>query len=78
MTEVIESKINQLRLLTAELKQLGYDFDKSATLQEKVAIHNMIVAKNQERQKNEEELRKIRTQNKIIKYAKIRKTNRRE
>lgn len=78
MTDVIESKINQLRLLTAELKQLGYDFDKSATLQEKVAIHNMIVAKSQERQKNEEELRQIRNQNKIIKYSKIRKTKRRE
>lgn len=76
MTSLIDSKINQRKLLTAELRQLDYDFDKASTLQEKVAIHNLIVAKIQERRKNEEELQQIRNQNKVIEYAKIRKTKR--
>ena len=78
MVNLIESKINQRKLLTAELKQLDYDFEKAQTLQEKVAIHNLIVAKGQERQKNEEEIRQIRSQNKVVEYAKIRKTKKRK
>ena len=78
MANIIQSKINQRKLLTAELKQLDYDFEKASTLQEKVAIHNLIVAKGQERTKNEEELRQIRAQNKIVEYAKIRKTKKRK
>lgn len=76
MTSLIESNINQRKLLTAELKQLDHDFDKASSLQEKVAIHNLIVIKIQERQKNEAELRQIRNQNNVIEYAKIRKTKR--
>ena len=78
MANIIQSKINQRKLLTAELKQLDYDFEKASTLQEKVAIHNLIVSKGQERVKNEEELRQIRTQNKVVEYAKIRKTKKRK
>jgi hypothetical protein len=45
------SLFNQYKLLTAELEQLDYDFEKAKTLQEKVAIHNLIVSKGKERQK---------------------------
>lgn len=77
MTSIIQSKFNQKKLLTAELMQLDYDFKKATTLQEKVAIHNLIVKKGQERARNEEELGQIRTQNKVVEYAKLRKTKRR-
>ncbi len=72
------SLFNQYKLLTAELKQLDYDFDKAKTLQEKTAIHNLIVSKGKIRQKNQEQLKQIRSQNKVISYAKIRKTKRRK
>ncbi len=78
MASIIQSKINQRRLLTAELKQLDYDFEKASTLQEKVAIHNLIVAKGVERQKNEDELRLIKAQNRVTEYAKSRKTRKRK
>jgi hypothetical protein len=78
MENPIKSKINQYKLLTAELKQLDYDFEKATTLQEKVAIHNLIVSKGKERLKNQEKLKQIRTQNKVISYAKIRKTRKRK
>ena len=78
MTSIIQSKVNQRKLLTAELKQLDYDFEKATTLQEKVAIHNLIVAKGQQRQKNDQELQQIRAQNKVVEYAKIRKTKKRK
>ncbi len=78
MASIIQSKINQRKLLTAELKQLDYDFEKASTLQEKVAIHNLIVAKGQQRQKNDEELKQIRAQNKVVEYAKVRKTKKRK
>lgn len=78
MASIIQSKINQRKLLTAELKQLDYDFEKATTLQEKVVIHNLIVAKGQQRQKNDEELKQIRAQNKVVEYAKVRKTKKRK
>ncbi|NIM26251.1 MAG: hypothetical protein GTN97_04420 [Nitrosopumilaceae archaeon] len=78
MASIIQSKINQRRLLTAELKQLDYDFEKASTLQEKVAIHNLIVTKGVERQKNEDELRLIKAQNRVTEYAKSRKTRKRK
>ena len=78
MASIIQSKINQRKLLTAELKQLDYDFEKATTLQEKVVIHNLIVAKDQQRQKNDEELKQIRAQNKVVEYAKVRKTKKRK
>jgi hypothetical protein len=78
MEDLIKSKINQYKLLTAELKQLDYDFEKARTLQEKVAIHNLIVSKAKERQENQEKTKQIRTQNKVIAYAKIRKTKKRK
>ena len=78
MVNPIESKINQRKLLTAELKQLDYDFEKAQTLQEKVAIHNLIVSKGKERQKNEEQIKQIREENKIVAFAKIRKTKKRK
>jgi hypothetical protein len=68
------SLFNQYKLLTAELEQLDYDFEKAKTLQEKVAIHNLIVSKGKERQKNQERIKQIQSQNKVIAYAKIRKT----
>jgi hypothetical protein len=68
------SLFNQYKLLTAELKQLDYDFEKAETLQEKVAIHNLIVSKEKERQKNHDQIKQIQSQNKVIAYAKIRKT----
>jgi len=74
LSNLIESKINRYKLLTAELKQLDYDFEKAKTLQEKVAIHNLIVSKGKERQKNHQQIEQIRSQNKVIAYAKIRKT----
>ncbi len=69
---------NQYQLLSAELKQLDYDFEKAQTLQEKVAIHNLIVSKGKERQKNQIQINQIRSQNKVIAYAKIRKTRKRK
>ena len=78
MINPIESKINQRKLLTAELKQLDYDFDKAQTLQEKIAIHNLIVSKGKERQRNEEQIKRIREQNKVVAFAKIRKTRKRK
>ena len=68
------SLFNQYKLLTVELKQLDYDFEKATTLQEKVAIHNLIVSKGKERQKNQTQIKQIQSQNKVIAYAKIRKT----
>ena len=73
-----QSKINQIKLLTAELKQLDYDFDKAQTLQEKIAIHNLIVSKAKKRKQNEEEMEEIRKVNKVVSYAKIRKTKKRK
>ena len=78
MNKTIQSKINQRNLLTAELKQLDYDFDKAQTLQEKMVIHNLIVSKSKERQKKDKELEQIRATNKVIAYAKIRKTKKRK
>lgn len=78
MANILQEKINQRKLLTAELKQLDYDFEKAQTLQEKVAIHNLIVSKGKERLKNEKEFEQIRTKNKIVSYAKIRKTRKRK
>ncbi len=78
MENLIKSKIDQYKLLTAELKQLDYDFEKATTLQEKVAIHNLIISKGKERVKNQEKLKQIRAQNKVISYAKIRKTKKRK
>jgi len=78
MINLIQSKINQYKLLSAELKQLNYDFEKAQTLQEKVVIHNLIVSKGNEKQKNQEQLKQIRTQNEVIAYAKIRKTKKRK
>ncbi|HUT05332.1 MAG TPA: hypothetical protein VMW74_01400 [Nitrosopumilaceae archaeon] len=78
MINLIQSKINQYKLLSAELKQLNYDFEKAQTLQEKVVIHNLIVSKGKEKQKNQEQLKQIRTQNEVIAYAKIRKTKKRK
>lgn len=72
------SILNQYKLLTAELKQLDYDFEKAQTLQEKVVIHNLIVSKEREREKRQEQMKKIRSQNKVIAYAKIRKTKKRK
>jgi hypothetical protein len=69
---------NQYRLLAAELKQLDYDFEKAKTLQEKAAIHNLIVSKGKERQKNQEQVKQIQSRNKVIAYAKIRKTKKRQ
>jgi len=78
MINLIQSKINQYKLLSAELKQLNYDFEKAQTLQEKVVIHNLIVSKGKEKQKNQAQLKQIRTQNEVIAYAKIRKTKKRK
>ena len=71
-------KINQQKILNAELKQLDYDFEKAQTLQEKMAIHNLIVSKGKERQKNQKEIEQIREENKVISYAKKRKTKKRK
>lgn len=76
MINSIESKINHRKLLTAELKQLEYDFEKAQTLQEKMAIHNLIVSKGKERKRDDEQIKHIREQNRIVAYAKIRKTKR--
>lgn len=78
MDKTTQTKINQRKLLIAELKQLDYDFDKAQTLQEKMAIHNLIVSKSKERQKKDKELEQIRAANKVIAYAKIRKTKKRK
>jgi len=72
------SSFNQYKLLTAELKQLDYDFEKAKTLQEKTVIHNLIVSKGKARQKNQEQIKQIQTQNKVTSYAKIRKTKKRK
>ena len=72
------SIINRFKLLSAELKQLNYDFEKAQTLQEKVVIHNLIVSKGKERQRNQEQINQIRSQNKVSAYAKIRKTRKRK
>ena len=74
MSKTIQLKTNQQKILIAELKQLDYDFEKAQTLQEKIAIHNLIVSKIRERQKNQKELEQIRAENKVVSYAKIRKT----
>ncbi len=78
MANLIQSKINQFKILTAELKQLDYDFEKAQTLQEKVAIHNLIVSKGKQRQKNQEEVNRIRTRNRVIAFARKRKTKKRK
>ena len=70
----INSILNKYKILTAELKQLDYDFEKAQTLQEKVVIHNLIVSKGRERGKRQEQIKQIQTQNRVIAYAKIRKT----
>lgn len=78
MSKTIQLKTNQQKILNAELKQLDYDFEKAQTLQEKMAIHNLIVSKIRERQKNQKELEQIRAENKVVSYAKIRKTKKRK
>ncbi len=78
MANLIQSEINQYKLLSAELKQLDYDFEKAQTLQEKIAIHNLIVSKGKERQKNQAKIKQIRFQNKVVAFAKIRKTKKRK
>ena len=78
MRNANQLKINQQKILNAELKQLDYDFEKAQTLQEKMAIHNLIVSKGKERQKNQKEIEKIRVENKVISYAKKRKTKKRK
>ena len=78
MRSTNQLKINQQKILNAELKQLDYDFEKAQTLQEKMAIHNLIVSKGKERQKNQKETEKIRAENKVISYAKKRKTKKRK
>ncbi|MFZ8922951.1 MAG: hypothetical protein ACO2Y5_08340 [Nitrosopumilaceae archaeon] len=78
MANNTQSKLNKIKLLTAELKQLDYDFDKAQTLQEKVAIHNLIVSQAKKRQQNEKELEQIRKVNRVVSYAKIRKTKKRK
>lgn len=78
MSKTIQLKSNQQKILNAELKQLDYDFEKAQTLQEKMAIHNLIVSKIRERQKNQKELEQIRAENKVVSYAKIRKTKKRK
>jgi hypothetical protein len=78
MRNTSQLKINQQKILDAELKQLDYDFEKAQTLQEKMAIHNLIVSKGKERQKNQKEIEQIRAENKVISYAKKRKTKKRK
>ncbi|MEJ2260710.1 MAG: hypothetical protein P8X83_03495 [Nitrosopumilaceae archaeon] len=78
MRNTSQLKINQQKILDAELKQLDYDFEKAQTLQEKMAIHNLIVSKGKERQKNQKEIEQIRAENKVISYAKLRKTKKRK
>ena len=78
MSKTNQLKINQQKILNAELKQLDYDFEKAQTLQEKIAIHNLIVSKVKERQKNQKEIDQIRAENRVISYAKIRKTKKRK
>jgi hypothetical protein len=78
MRNTNQLKINQQKILDAELKQLDYDFEKAQTLQEKMAIHNLIVSKGKERQKNQKEIEQIRAENKVISYAKKRKTKKRK
>lgn len=78
MRNTNQLKINQQKILNAELKQLDYDFEKAQTLQEKMAIHNLIVSKGKERQKNQKEIEQIRAENKVISYAKKRKTKKRK
>ena len=78
MNNPLGKKIDQRKIITAELKQLDYDFDKATTLQEKMAIHNLIVAKGKERQRFDEQIKQIREQNKVIAYAKIRKTKKKK
>jgi hypothetical protein len=78
MRNTSQLKINQQKILDAELKQLDYDFEKAQTLQEKIAIHNLIVSKGKERQKNQKEIEQIRAENKVISYAKKRKTKKRK
>ena len=77
MESTIQKRIEQNKLLIADLKQLDYDFEKAQTLQEKFAIHNLIVTKSKEKQKKEQEIQQIRQENKITEYAKIRKTKKR-
>ena len=78
MRNTSQLKINQQKILDAELKQLDYDFEKAQTLQEKMVIHNLIVSKGKERQKNQKEIEQIRAENKVISYAKKRKTKKRK
>lgn len=78
MAGTIQQKINEGKLLIAELKQLDYDFERAQTLQEKFAIHNLIVTKAKERQRNEQEIQRIKQENKILEYSKIRKTKKRK
>lgn len=78
MAGTIQQKINEGKLLIAELKQLDYDFERAQTLQEKFAIHNLIVTKAKERQRNEQEIQHIEQENKILEYSKIRKTKKRK
>lgn len=78
MDKTSQPKLNQQKILNAELKQLDYDFEKAQTLQEKVAIHNLIVSKIKERQKNQKEIEQIQAENRVISYAKKRKTKKRK
>ena len=78
VNESIKKKIEQRKLLTAELNQLDYDFDKARTLQEKIAIHNLIVSKGKERKRNDEQIKQIQEENKVISFARIRKTKKRK
>lgn len=78
MNKTSQPKLNQQKILNAELKQLDYDFEKAQTLQEKVAIHNLIVSKIKERQKNQKEIEQIQAENRVISYAKKRKTKKRK
>ena len=78
MDKTSHPKLNQQKILNAELKQLDYDFEKAQTLQEKVAIHNLIVSKIKERQKNQKEIEQIQAENRVISYAKKRKTKKRK
>ena len=66
------SLLNQYKPLASELKQLDHDFEKAQTLQEKIVIHNLIVSKK--REKRQKQIKQIQTKNKVIGFAKIRKS----
>lgn len=68
------SILNQYKFLATELKQLDYDFEKAQTLREKVVMHNLIVSKEREREKRQEQINQIRAKNKVIGLDRIRNT----